>query len=472
MRDYYPCIKSELKKFILENDKNEDLIINYLIHNGFCTHINKRGKYINEFCLCISKNKNKLCKRHDIKNIKKCSGVNNRNKPCNRNVKKDAIYCNYCIKKKSSFYNVKRNIYNINIIDSIKSNKNKCLVKYFDIKNYIINRYYLLLEEIKNILLKYKISINFFINFLKILVLSKNDKNFQIHSTYDVSIHELNSINCIMLMQYMGYNYEKDGKRFRFKTENFNIVITDEIMFFDNNSSYGHIGAINLYKYITKKNIKDVLKNLRKIWFDMKYNKIDNFAKNKINKKDKKINSKNNTLPEEFIGNINIVKNYLIDYRKLDKYIIEDMIKNNLISSDKYKNCIFFNKNKTTAYLRGTNPKLRFFKASGEIDFIVYNFGNGPVYLFESPIDCISYYQLYNKKGIYISTNGSTLININRIKKIIEKYNKYNITYLCFDNDKAGNNFADKIKNNINKKFCRYTPNKKDWNDDLLSSKI
>ena len=66
-----------------------------------------------------------------------------------------------------------------------------------------------------------------------------------------------------------------------------------------------------------------------------------------------------------------------------------------------------------------------------------------------------------------------TLINIDANKcllknYIINKYNNYEITYLCFDNDKAGNNFANKIKNGINKSFIRILPNSKDFNEDLM----
>lgn len=468
MRDYYPCIKKELEKYIIENKSICDLI-----HNDFCSHTNLRGKYKNKLCLNKSKNKNKLCIRHDFKELKKCSGINNRNKPCNRNIKKTSLYCNYCIKKKSKIYNIEKNIYKLKIFDFNKLNNQ--ITKYFNIKEYIYN---LFLKKIINFLYKYNISLTFFIELLKLLImLSENDKNNHFYPTSNISLEELNRIDCVELMKFIGYSPVREGSRIRFENSNFNIVITNNILFFDNKTRYGNIGAINLYKHITKKNIIEVIKELKKIWIDLKNKNVYyDFENNGIGKKNKinfnNIVNKNSTVPKLYLQNIDNVKKYLINYRKLDKNIIEDMINNGMIGSDKYNNCVFYKKNKKTAFLRSSNPSIRFFKATGIMDFIVYNFGDGPLYIFESPIDCISYYQLYKSKGIYASTNGSTLINVNKIKDLIDNYNKYKITYLCFDNDKAGHNFTEKIKNNINKSLTRLIPKNKDWNDDLIKSNL
>jgi hypothetical protein len=478
VREYYPCVKLLIDNIFLENNYiNKDY--NKIIHPNFCTHKNTRGKYISELCLSKSSSCNNLCIRHNLKELNKCNGVNNRNKKCNRNVKKESLYCNYCVKKKSYFYNISKNIFNLNILDFNISNKDmvssnnklKHITKYLNLREFIKNRYYILLNCIKNISYKYNVSMKFVINILFIFFkLSKNDKKHQIHLTQNISLNNLNSIDCVKLMQYIGYTCINDGKRFRFETDIFNIVITDNILFFDNKTRYGNIGAINLYKYITNKNIVNAIKDLKIIWnnidsSDKKFNKTIN------NKKHNKDNNKiNNPVPNEFIENIETVKNYLINFRKLDKDIIYNMVKDKLISSDKFKNCIFYNKEKTTAYLRGTNINNRFFKATGKMDFIIYNFGDGPLHIFESPIDCISYYQIYKINGVYASTNGSTLININKINSLIDKYNNYKITYLCFDNDEAGDNFTNKIKSNINNKFIRILPKNKDWNEELMNS--
>lgn len=452
MREYYPCIKSSIEDHIVGCSLDD------IIHSNFCKHRNTTGKYINEICLCESKSKNGVCGKHGIKELKKCKGFNKRGKPCGRNVRKSALFCNYCIGKLTKKYNTSLNIYDIKFYNFTGSGE---LVKRMNLKDYIYSRFF------QKIFDTYNINEKILIFILKIFnMLSEKD---QIHSTSKISLFDLNDINCIKLMQYLGYNSINDGRRTRFKTSIFNIVITNEIMFFDNVSRYGNIGAINLYKFITNKNITNVINDLKYV-----YNTVENI---KVENKDKKANvlnvkkvyEKNNLpVPKEIPENINFVKKYLCNFRKLNEEIVDNLIASEKIAADKYKNCIFYTHNKKGAYLRGTDINCRFFQVTGDADFVIYEFGNGPLFIFESPIDCMSYYQMYKSRGVYASTNGATLVNIYKIQNLILKYSKYKIIYLCFDNDKTGNNFAIKIMENIKSKFIRIKPTNKDFNEDLI----
>lgn len=90
--------------------------------------------------------------------------------------------------------------------------------------------------------------------------------------------------------------------------------------------------------------------------------------------------------------------------------------------------------------------------------------------MFESVIDTLSYMDLTDiKEGFYVSVNESSMINkvVDFIKSI-----DINKVYLCFDNDKAGDIFSEKIKNNLLNYNCeRLKPYNKDWNDDLKEKK-
>jgi 5S rRNA maturation endonuclease (ribonuclease M5) len=105
---------------------------------------------------------------------------------------------------------------------------------------------------------------------------------------------------------------------------------------------------------------------------------------------------------------------------------------------------------------------------NGKPNFFKYNFGfSNNVYLFESVIDGLSFRTIYLYDGIYIITNGNTLIN--KVKKLKEIENTDNI-YCCFDNDDKGKFFDEIIINDMGNKNIKILKSiNKDWNEDLVS---
>ena len=98
------------------------------------------------------------------------------------------------------------------------------------------------------------------------------------------------------------------------------------------------------------------------------------------------------------------------------------------------------------------------------------------VYIFESPVDALSFYELFRHPGIYLATcgtvGGDTLTNINHIlshshKKLTKKPN----LYLCFDNDLPGQKNSQKIEESC-KENCqevqKILPKNKDFTEDLV----
>jgi hypothetical protein len=153
------------------------------------------------------------------------------------------------------------------------------------------------------------------------------------------------------------------------------------------------------------------------------------------------------------------------------------LIQNNLLSSDENKNCIFYNTEKTYAYIRGINPNNKFVKSVGNTDFIIYATNNiyNPMYIFESPIDILSYINLYpTVQGCMVSINGSSMIN--KVKNLVDKHkDQLKNIYHCFDNDDQGNKFMEKIieqTKEYNIEHIRNSPKLKDFNDDLINLKM
>jgi hypothetical protein len=313
--------------------------------------------------------------------------------------------------------------------------------------------------------------------FLKI---KKEDVDNENHENeISLSNDKIKNINYISILEFYDINYKIEGGGIRVKHNNNNIFITNET-FYNNTTCVGGKGSIDLYMNLFNKDFKTSLKEIKKNYYLFSFpNGIKNSEKiilddKKQNKK--KSSSKKNLIPNENKNNINIVKNYLINKRKLDKKYIEKLIKKEKLSADDYGNCIFYNEEKTFALLRGTKDK-KFVKNTGVNDFIIYapNDYYEKIYLFESPIDALSFIDIKKiKHGCMVSINGSAMVN--KILTLIENYkDKIKTIYYCFDNDNQGNRFYKKIVSqiyNYNIENIRLISENKDWNEDLMKLKM
>ncbi len=102
---------------------------------------------------------------------------------------------------------------------------------------------------------------------------------------------------------------------------------------------------------------------------------------------------------------------------------------------------------------------------------------NNDIFLFESPLDAMSCYELYKKDGMYISLGGSPSVKQLYDLMEVSKYTQKNIT-TCFDNDKnnKGQELAIKIKTFLSQEFPEreindIKPILNDWNEELINKK-
>lgn len=453
--DYFPLDIKKFDEFFKENNyfnnnKEKETKLFDMFDDRFCKFIKKDGTLCGRKSrIVILKN---CCKQHikyqnkEIeKNLKhnkyytkkeiihKCIWVNKHSQPCKRNVKNKHELC--CFHKKFKNSNkFKKNI---------KLNLNPLENKIYDIPKEKKKKEYIdfnILNEYRN----YDC-----INFLENI----KSLNFNI--------------------KILSYNYIKA------KNNNFNFVIKNNY-FYDNNTGFNDKGLLNLVMYVFKFNLNESIKYIseNKKKYSFSYfsfgNKVEKTLSNEFGKIF--VTNKNPLdLPKYDKNKINNVKNYLINKRFLDKYIINNLINQKMIYSDKYNNCIFLNEKKNFCTMRGIS-NIKYVSCRGIPDFIVYKKGlENDIYLFESPIDSLSYMTLNpEKRGHFVSTNGSMMIN---------KFIKYNILdkcknlYLCLDNDIQGEtyckNIIQEIKNNFNKiNIIRIKPKYKDFNEDLINFKI
>ncbi|MBP3505954.1 MAG: DUF3991 domain-containing protein [Lachnospiraceae bacterium] len=138
---------------------------------------------------------------------------------------------------------------------------------------------------------------------------------------------------------------------------------------------------------------------------------------------------------------------YLVNARKLDAELVQDLVKNHKLYEDKNENCVFvgYDKNgiERFAALRGTKTQ-RPFKGDAAGSDKRYAFSiegtTDALYIFESPIDLISYLTLLKQSGIkysdhYISLSG---ISTAALELYMEEHPDIRKLIVCTDNDTAG----------------------------------
>lgn len=92
------------------------------------------------------------------------------------------------------------------------------------------------------------------------------------------------------------------------------------------------------------------------------------------------------------------------------------------------------------------------------------------VFFFESPIDAISFYQMYKEEGIYISTCGTLTHAFLKDIPHVLSFLKIKNVVIAFDNDVAGNHMSQALAQKLTDySVCIKNPLKKDWNEELTN---
>lgn len=175
---------------------------------------------------------------------------------------------------------------------------------------------------------------------------------------------------------------------------------------------------------------------------------------------------------------------YLIKHRHIDRGILSYFARENLIYEDaEYHNAVFVGVDKTGtarhAHKRSTNSYGDTFRINVEGSDPKYSFGYSgagakTLYVFEAPIDLLSFISLYPENWqsrSYVSLCGTSE---HAMLEMLEQDAGIQTITLCLDNDDAG--FKAKVRltgilhehgyTSINE----LTPTLKDWNDNLCAS--
>lgn len=172
---------------------------------------------------------------------------------------------------------------------------------------------------------------------------------------------------------------------------------------------------------------------------------------------------------------------YLMKQRHIDKSVISHFARAGTLYEDaKYHNCVFIGRDETGkachAHKRSTNSYGEAFRINVEGSDPRYTFhhigSDGSLYVFEAPIDLLSFISMYPKdwqEHSYIACCGTSS---QPVLKMLERMPEQGTVYLCLDNDEAGHKASRRMAEQLSERgipSVRIAPRLKDWNDDLKS---
>ena len=178
--------------------------------------------------------------------------------------------------------------------------------------------------------------------------------------------------------------------------------------------------------------------------------------------------------------NMRRVYAYLMKQRHLDRDIITHFARAGTLYEDaEYHNAVFVGTDEhgvpRHAQKRSTNSCGRAIKLNVEGSEARYSFhhlgDDGELYVFEAPIDLLSYLALYPEdwqRHSYVACCGTS---IQPVLKLLERQPQINTVLLCLDNDEAGHLASRRMKEQLAERYTveRLIPAHKDWNDDLTA---
>ena len=181
-------------------------------------------------------------------------------------------------------------------------------------------------------------------------------------------------------------------------------------------------------------------------------------------------------------GDMRRVYAYLVKHRNIDRSVVAHFAKEKLLYEDaEYHNAVFIGTDENGiprhAHKRSANSYGKAFRLNVEGSDPRYSFHHigtdGSLYVFEAPIDMLSYITLHRsdwQSHSYVSCCGTS---IQPVLKMLERVPQLDTVLLCLDNDDAGHLASKRMSAQLTEHYTveRLIPENKDWNDDLTAEK-
>lgn len=184
--------------------------------------------------------------------------------------------------------------------------------------------------------------------------------------------------------------------------------------------------------------------------------------------------------PPKLSKNMHRTFAYLIKTRKIDADIVQHFVnEKKILETEEHHNTAFCGYDEKgemkQMHLRSTLPGNRFFMDIDGSDKQYYfrHIGtNSDVYVFEAPIDMLSYITMNKEnwqESSYVCLGG---VAIDALKNVLNTNEQISKVYMCVDRDDAGDKTVKRIGDELNEmgyEWERILPENKDWNEDLTA---
>ena len=184
--------------------------------------------------------------------------------------------------------------------------------------------------------------------------------------------------------------------------------------------------------------------------------------------------------PPKLSKNMHRTFAYLIKTRKIDADIVQHFVnEKKILETEEHHNTAFCGYDEKgemkQMHLRSTMPGNRFFMDIDGSDKQYYfrHIGtNSDVYVFEAPIDMLSYITMNKgnwQESSYVCLGG---VAIDALKNVLSTNEQISKVYMCVDRDDAGDKTVKRIGDELNEmgyEWERVFPENKDWNEDLTA---
>ena len=178
--------------------------------------------------------------------------------------------------------------------------------------------------------------------------------------------------------------------------------------------------------------------------------------------------------------NMRRVYGYLLQRRGIDKEVLDTFAYRGLVyECDRYHNAVFvgIDKEKKIRHIHKRSTAAQGgFKGNAPGSEPEYSFhwhGGGDVlYLFEAPIDMLSFISMFKHCWKSQSYAASCGVSDKVLWQMLKDGPHIKKVYICFDNDEPGQQAAQRISREMTEKGIWheiYPPKNKDWNEDLLA---
>lgn len=184
--------------------------------------------------------------------------------------------------------------------------------------------------------------------------------------------------------------------------------------------------------------------------------------------------------PPKLSKNMHRTFAYLIKTRKIDADIVQHFVnEKKILETEEYHNIAFCGYDEKgemkQMHLRSTLPGNRFFMDIDGSDKQYYfrHIGtNSDVYVFEAPIDMLSYITMNKENWQESSYVCLGSVAIDALKNVLSTNEQISKVYMCVDRDDAGDKTVKRIGDELNEmgyEWERILPENKDWNEDLTA---